>query len=84
MGRRLQNLKLPDIKIQTDTVITGDNGFITVPVETELFADSNVTVSSYEQDTVAFVSSFDDQNLTIGTSAPNCKVMYRIVSKRVI
>lgn len=83
MGRRLENMDLPDLKIQTDIVDTGDSGQVTVSV-IDGFSEGNAVVSSYTQDVNAFVVSYDGSSLVIGSSAPNCKVMYRIVSKRVI
>ena len=83
MGRKIENMDLPDVKIQTDIVNTGDSGQVTVAV-LGAFSEGNAVVSSYTQDVNAFVISYDGANLTIGSSAPNCQVMYRIVSKRVI
>jgi len=83
MGRRLENMDLPDVTIQTDIVDTGDSGRVVVSV-IDAFPGGNAVVTSYTQDVNAFVISFTGKRLVIGSSAPNCKVMYRIVSKRVI
>lgn len=83
MGRRVENMDLPDVTIQTDIVDTGDSGQVTVSV-IDSFPGGNAVVSSYTQDVNVFIISYDGASLVIGSSAPNCKVMYRIVSKRVI
>jgi hypothetical protein len=83
MGRKINNMNLPEIKIQTDVVNTGPTGQVTVAA-LGAFPGGNVTVSSYSQDVNAFVISYDGTNIVIGSSAPDCQVMYRLVSKRVI
>lgn len=83
MGRKIANMDLPDVKIQTDIVNTGNSGQVTVSA-LDPFPGGNVTVSSYTQDVNAFVISYDGVSIVIGSSAPNCQVMYRLVSKRVI
>jgi len=84
LGRTIANSGLPDLIFQTDTVVTDNNGTLTVAVVPALYSEYSATVSSYTQDVIAFITSFDGANLVIGTSAPNCTVMYRIVSRRVI
>lgn len=82
MPRRFPGDKVTDLVTETGDSISDGSGFGSVTFSGTHYTVVTVIISPLESDVSAFVLESNSSGFSFGTSSPNSKITYKVISTR--